>query len=187
MPTGLSGIPDVYTSGFTGGAAISRYAALPGVKQRLDSGAAMSITEGCERLFCGAMRRVFLGEGTAQLVKPAMMGAQRSIVCLEVLDYVGGSSFRGFVTADTLVVFFERGSIGADLKSGLMALIELADSEHLRCSQLVVSVQRDLHSTEMERLTKDLGWVGFEPVTLSQWAGSDSLVSDKWLFLSMEV
>lgn len=33
---------------------------------------------------------------------------------------------------------------------------------------------------------RDLGWVGFEAVTLAEWTESDAIVSDRWMFLSMD-
>jgi len=89
---------------------------------------------------------------------------------IEVWDYVGGASFRGFVEEKSigersLFLFFEHVE-GTQLKHGLIALIELA-SECFSCDRLVICLDRKadgLHS-----LIRDLGWVGFELITLSHW------------------
>jgi len=72
---------------------------------------------------------------------------------LEVWDYVGGASFRGFIaeknkTIDkdsdkerTLFLFFEKGVQGTELKHGLVALIDLA-TDCFECESLVVCLDR---------------------------------------------
>jgi hypothetical protein len=84
-------------------------------------GTTYTITEECERLFCDALRAVFLGEGkmapngslvlgtklqgrsgaaaAAAAVAPAAAAKGRVAVdnWFEIWDYAGGSSFRGFV------------------------------------------------------------------------------------------
>ncbi|KAI9740849.1 MAG: hypothetical protein M1818_004454 [Claussenomyces sp. TS43310] len=107
---------------------------------------------------------------------------------LEVWDYGGGCSFRGFVAgageARSLFAFFDASVIGRDLKQGLMALIELA-STPFECSQLVVCLERTLDPKESKSLLKSFRWVGFELVTLEMW--SRHAGSDRWLFLGMEL
>ena len=110
----------------------------------------------------------------------------------------------------------------------LMALIELA-TECFSCDRLVICLERDgeglrrdtpphhqphtllIHHTD--GLVRDLGWVGFELVTLVRWAhtdipggprsarcgsfssvstsssifSDDEITSEKWLFMCMEL
>ena len=105
-------------------------------------GAAYTIREECERLFCETMKSVFLGEGRAANSGSIVMGAnahsppdksvnahsysgkpksgQKVDAWLEIWDYAGGCSFRGFVGGDgnhkTLFTFFDASVIGRDLK-----------------------------------------------------------------------
>ena len=67
-----------------------------------------------------------------------------------------------------------------------MALIELA-SAPLNCTRLVVCLDRMTPDASRKSLIRDLGWVGFELITLREWAGGRDVVSDKWVFLGMEV
>lgn len=114
-----------------------------------DEGASYTITEECERLFCDTPRHVFLGEGKAHATRAGslVMGTKRikaganvagseSAVALdqteslplkkwiEVWDYVGGASFRGFVAESdfagqrALFVFLEEAMVANDLKHG---------------------------------------------------------------------
>jgi len=112
---------------------------------------------------------------------------------IEVWDYVGGTRFRGFTATDSfgvsaLFIFFDANVVGKDLKQGLMALLELASAPGIVCSQLVVCLSRDdIASTDSATLLRDLGWVGFEPLTLDQWAGQTNVTSTEWLLLGMEV
>jgi hypothetical protein len=129
---------------------------------------------------------------------------------LEIWDYAGGCSFRGFVVGTEaekcLFVFFTSDVVGHDLKAGyvcifihaihhlspsltrrsLMALIELAATP-FECSQLVICLDRRTDPEESRALMKSLRWVGFELVTLEMWAGNRTPASDKWLFLGMEL
>ena len=68
-----------------------------------------------------------------------------------------------------------------------MALIELANHPDLACSELVVCLDRSINSTDMNGLTRDLGWVGFELTTLAPWNGGVEDTSKGWLMLSMEI
>lgn len=160
---------------------------------------------------------------------------------IEVWDYVGNSSFRGFIAERqlprenverTLFLFFED-IAGTQLKTGsasdtipnthpswpmkltstsLMALIELA-SECFACDRLVICLERN--GDGLQNLIRDLGWVGFELITLQHWARSSvgdrhslrsasfsststssssilttedqDFTSGKWLFMGMEV
>jgi hypothetical protein len=94
-------------------------------------GAAYTIREECERLFCETMKTVFLGEGG--MVESGSVGkdcfenlsvksANRVESWFEVWDYVGGCSFRGFVVDNgiekSLFVFFHAKVVGRDLKPG---------------------------------------------------------------------
>jgi len=109
----------------------------------------------------------------------------------EVWDYVGGASFRGFVAGQgserCLFTFFDADIVGKDLKKGLMALIELADSA-FECEELIICLDRDIDEADSTALMKSLRWVGFELVTLEMWSkGRGAPTSDKWLFLGMEL
>ncbi|KAF3919984.1 hypothetical protein AA313_de0210105 [Arthrobotrys entomopaga] len=125
---------------------------------------------------------------------------------LEVFDYVGGSAFRGFVSEKgplnkperSLFLFFDKGVNGTELKSGLVALIDLA-TECFDCQDLVICLDRDTDG--LDSLVHNLGWVGLELATLKNWASPELqnkvaaahkldreyFTSDKWLFLGMEL
>ncbi|KAF2102023.1 hypothetical protein NA57DRAFT_53957 [Rhizodiscina lignyota] len=200
-------------------------------------GAAHTVAEECERLFCETLTAVFLGEGdlavqdslvtggqtqdeidvkgdkgvqrpghkvglgglitpTASpeaLMKPELMNTADILVrqWVEMFDYAGGARFRGFVASDgmekTLFIFFDEGVNGNDLKPGLMALLELCELPAFDCSKLVTCLDRHTEPEELATLTRDLGWVGFEPYTLVDWTQSDQIISDSWIFLSMDV
>lgn len=125
---------------------------------------------------------------------------------LEVFDYVGGSAFRGFVSEKgplnkperSLFLFFDKGVNGTELKSGLVALIDLA-TECFDCQDLVICLDRETDG--LNSLVHNLGWVGLELATLKNWASpelqdkvasthkldKEYFTSDKWLFLGMEL
>jgi len=109
---------------------------------------------------------------------------------MEIWDYSGGCSFRAFVagTGDqkSIFAFFGSSVIGRDLKQGLMALIELADTV-FAVSQVVICLDRDVPEADTKAFMKSLRWVGFELVTLDMWAHNTDVTSDKWLLLGMEV
>jgi len=109
---------------------------------------------------------------------------------IEVWDYTGGCSFRGFVGGNgenkSLFAFFDSAVIGRDLKQGLMALIELAESV-FAVSQVVICVDRSIRESDRKAFLKSLRWVGFELVSLDLWAGDLDVSSDKWLLLGMEI
>jgi len=112
---------------------------------------------------------------------------------LEIWDYAGGNSFRGFVARDrevdslsTLFVFFDSGVVGRDLKQALVALIELAESG-LACSHMVVCVDRAIEEEDRAPLLKGLQWAGFSLTTLDFWTGGRDVTSPRWLFVGMEV
>ncbi|OBT97250.1 hypothetical protein VE01_04714 [Pseudogymnoascus verrucosus] len=176
-------------------------------------GAAHSIREECERLFCETMTTVFLGERdsiahgsyewTANAHSPPQEGMDGQSYFknavqrhngvgswLELWDYAGGCSFKGFVAgADDercLFTFFDHSVINRDLKQALMAIIDLASSP-LGCSQVVVCLDRSISAEDSKSLLKSLRWVGFELVTLDLWAESRSSPSNEWLFLGMEL
>ncbi|KAI5821449.1 ornithine decarboxylase antizyme-domain-containing protein [Pyronema omphalodes] len=97
---------------------------------------------------------------------------------IEVWDYVGGTSFRGFIAdkvlprggvEKTLFLFFEHVA-DTELKHGLMALIELA-TECFSCDRLVICLERNAEG--LNGLMCDLGWVGFELATLAHWNHTD--------------
>lgn len=114
---------------------------------------------------------------------------------VEVWDYVAGVGFKGFVAAgkgsdesQSLVIFFDKQVVGVDLKPGLMALLELAAHERFDCGQLVIALDRTINKPDLTDLMRDLGWVGFELTKLDALAsGAEDCVSQKWLFLGMEI
>jgi hypothetical protein len=65
-------------------------------------------------------------------------------------------------------------------------LIELADVP-LGCSNVVICMDRHMPEDYAKTLMRSLQWVGFELTTLDHWAGDLDVVSEKWLFLGMEV
>ncbi|KAI0201928.1 ornithine decarboxylase antizyme-domain-containing protein [Astrocystis sublimbata] len=109
---------------------------------------------------------------------------------LEFWDYVGGASFRAFAAdkgdEKSLFAFFDSGLVGQDLKQALIALIELADVP-LGCSNIVICLDKDMEPDHAKSFMRSLQWVGFEVTTLDHWAGELDVISDKWLFLGMEV
>jgi hypothetical protein len=110
---------------------------------------------------------------------------------MEIWDFVGGASFRAFVADNgsekTLFTFFDAGVVGScDLKSALVALIELAEGP-LACSSVVLCVDRRIAPAEVQGLLRSLQWVGFEGMTLDHWAGDLDAVSARWLFVGMEL
>ncbi|KAI2623753.1 ornithine decarboxylase antizyme-domain-containing protein [Xylaria nigripes] len=109
---------------------------------------------------------------------------------VEFWDYVGGASFRAFVAEKdgekSLFAFFDSGLVGRDLKSALIALIELADAP-LGCSHVVICMDRHMPEDHAKSLMRSLQWVGFDLTTLDYWTGGVDVVSDTWLFLGMEV
>ncbi|KAI9782664.1 MAG: hypothetical protein M1816_001735 [Peltula sp. TS41687] len=117
---------------------------------------------------------------------------------LEIWDYVGGSCFRGCVVEEkdgrkSMFVFFEAYTLEQqDLKPGLMSIIELATSSHFDCSALVVCLDRSIGQKSLRTLIRDLGWVGFDLVTLDAWSmggskGPDGSLSSEWVFVAMEL
>jgi hypothetical protein len=111
---------------------------------------------------------------------------------LEIWDYAGGSSFRGFVAEDasrankSLFVFFDAHSITRDLKQALVALIELAEGP-LACSHMVICIERSIPEEETKGLTKGLQWAGFSLTTLDFWSSGVDVLSNRWLFMGMEL
>ncbi|KAJ5951792.1 uncharacterized protein N7479_010205 [Penicillium vulpinum] len=160
-----------------------------------------NIPEECERLFCDRLSATFLGErnfvgqeslgmDAFQNIQSNQIGIQRWI---EVWDYSGDAIYRGFVAEHnkerTLFVFFEDRALEHGLKSGLIALFELADIATFGCSQIVACVNRSQRTDEME-LVRSLGWCGFGLTTLAPWVSCDDqgpCLSNKWLFLVAEV
>jgi Ornithine decarboxylase antizyme len=102
-----------------------------GKRKSRREGAAYVIREECERLFCEIMKSVFLGERDADDSGSIAMetfhyssdhNTNRVSSWLEVWDYAGGCSFRGFVantgTEKCLFTFFNSDVVGRDLKAG---------------------------------------------------------------------
>jgi hypothetical protein len=67
-----------------------------------------------------------------------------------------------------------------------VALIDLAESA-LDCSNLVVCISRSIMDEEAKALMKGLGWAGFTLTTLDFLTGGVDDISEKWLFMGMEV
>ncbi|ORY64932.1 ornithine decarboxylase antizyme [Pseudomassariella vexata] len=179
-------------------------------------GATLQIREECERFFCETMKTVFQvegnmasnGSGLAGVYIPMtppddyptppssfksdsqLKSAVDVIGWMEFWDYVGGASFRAFITEDgddkTLFAFFDIGLVGRDLKQALIALIEVADVP-LGCSQTVICLDRQMPQDDTKALMKSLQWVGFELVTLDHWAKELDVTSDRWLFMGMDI
>nr|POE51149.1 hypothetical protein CFP56_70526 [Quercus suber] len=111
---------------------------------------------------------------------------------VEMWDYAGGTRFRGFLAEKpdgqrSLFIFFDKEVIGKDLKPGLMALLELASSEAFDCSQLIVCVDREASAEDVKDTTRDLGWVGFELMMLEAWSGDEHCLSDRWIFVGIDL
>lgn len=109
---------------------------------------------------------------------------------LEIWDYSGGCSFRGFVGGNgdqkSLFAFFDSAVIERDLKQGLMALIELVESV-FALQQIVICLDRSVPEVDAKTFMKSLRWVGFELITLDMWAKQQDVTSNKWHFLGMEL
>ncbi|KAJ5457124.1 hypothetical protein N7530_012398 [Penicillium desertorum] len=165
-----------------------------------------NIPEECERLFCDKLSTTFLGErsfvGQESLGMDAFQNIQSNQIehqhgriqrWIEVWDYSSDAIYRGFVAEHnkerTLFVFFEDRALEHGLKSGLIALFELADLATFGCSQIVACVSRSQRTDEME-LVRSLGWCGFNLTTLAPWVSDREpgpCLSNKWLFLVAEV
>ncbi|KAL4800084.1 ornithine decarboxylase antizyme-domain-containing protein [Aspergillus venezuelensis] len=167
--------------------------------------AAHTIPGECERLFCDKLAAIFLGErmlhsqnslgidASSNQTHDAAYASKQVQEWVEVLDYTSDVLYRGFVTNTTgdrtLFVFLTDSDLGHGLKSGLIALFELASLQAFECEHIVACVPRSQDGIELE-FTRNLGWCGFGLTTLQAWNTQgclDVLVSDKWLFLSAEV
>jgi len=116
----------------------------------------------------------------------------RVLSWLEIWDYAGGGSFRAFVAENAagnetaLFVFFDEHVVSRDLRKALVALIELAEGP-LGCDQMVVCMHRKIPAGESKALTKGLQWAGFSPTTLDFWTSGYDMISNKWVFMGMEL
>ncbi|CAK7212460.1 hypothetical protein SCUCBS95973_001470 [Sporothrix curviconia] len=117
------------------------------------------------------------------------------VAWLELWDFVGCGSFRGFLADaagdQSLFAFFDASVLSRDLKRALMALIELADSA-LGCANLVICVDRsgaEALPDEAAALLKGLQWAGFSLTTLDTWTGGScvDVTSSQWIFMGMEL
>ncbi|RKF79882.1 putative ornithine decarboxylase antizyme [Golovinomyces cichoracearum] len=108
----------------------------------------------------------------------------------EVWDYFGEFNFRGFVGGNcqkkSLFVFFETDAIRKDLKKGLMALIDFAETV-FDVPLIVICLERSISEDECKPFLKSLHWVGFMPITLDIWTGVAQVTSKDWLLLGMQV
>jgi len=68
-----------------------------------------------------------------------------------------------------------------------MSLLELSSGGDFDCSKLVVCVDREADTEDINDLSRDLGWVGFELTTLAYWSNRTVCTSDRWVFLEMEL
>ncbi|EAU34683.1 hypothetical protein ATEG_05614 [Aspergillus terreus NIH2624] len=164
--------------------------------------ATYTIPEECERLFCDSLSAIFLGERSdagreslgidaGQIARNCVPhGRARVEKWFEVLDYTSDSIYRGFVTDisgdRTLFVFFGDDTLGHGLKTGLIALFELAAIPNFDCARIVACVPRFQDASETE-IVRNLGWCGFNLTTLQPWSTRASPLSTKWLFLDAEV
>jgi len=189
--TGHSGVPEA-SSGYPTSPPYSGGGRRNGAAASHGKGASRIIAKECERLLCRDMNRIFLGGGNNPKSVPVPMISVNSgknnnhysngvdtkeMQFIEVWDYVGGASFRGFIAEKgvekSLFLFFEHVE-GTQLKHGLIALIELA-SECFNCDRLVICLDRK--TDRIHSLIRDLGWVGFELITLSHWLQQDNIAS----------
>ena len=69
----------------------------------------------------------------------------------------------------------------------LIALLELGGIEDLGCAKVVVCLDRGIEEPSRKGLMRDLGWVGFELQRLIQISGADEMISDKWIFMMVDV
>ena len=51
----------------------------------------------------------------------------------------------------------------------------------------MVCVDREAGDENMSEVARDLKWVGFELMMLNAWGGANNGISDRWLFLGMDV
>ena len=59
--------------------------------------------------------------------------------------------------------------------------------EELGCARVVVCIDRSIEQPSRKGLMRDLGWVGFELQRLISVSGADDIVSDKWIFMAVDV
>ena len=67
-----------------------------------------------------------------------------------------------------------------------MAILELAGGNSMEITQVVVCIDRKIPEADLQALTRDLGWVGFEMTTLMLWTDGVLLTSEEWFLLSVE-
>ncbi|EHA23641.1 hypothetical protein AnigIFM60653_009176 [Aspergillus niger] len=160
-----------------------------------------TIPEECERLFCDILSAIFLGERRSAGQESLGVGASQSRPnnnmpieqWFELLDYTSDTIHRGFVTnasgEPTLFVFLAEKALGHGLKTGLIALFELANISAFGCPRIVACVPRSHDAVELEAV-RNLGWCGFSLTTLQPWGAARDVersLSTKWLFLDAEV
>lgn len=140
------------------------------------------------------IRRSALGLPTSLLPpQPGLFEARGCVIkWLELWDYVGGARFRGYVAEKpdgerSMFIFLDPDVSAKDLKPGVMALLELSSIPAFACESLILCLDRQ--NPEKEHLAHDLGWVGFEPVTLADWGSgrNEEITSNRWFFLGMEL
>ena len=99
------------------------------IKEHL-RGQALTVAKLCERELCETLRAAFLGERQSLIQDSLATGVLEDIydygarleAYVEILDYVGGNDFHGFIAKKGaergLFVFFGQGLLHKDLKSG---------------------------------------------------------------------
>ena len=68
----------------------------------------------------------------------------------------------------------------------LVALIELAEGP-LGCGHMVICIDRTIPGDDSTALTRGLQWAGFSLTTLDFWTSGLDVVSNRWLFMGMEL
>lgn len=77
-----------------------------------------------------------------------------------------------------------------------MALLDLAShtASYFSCTDIIIALDRiNLPESQHKQTIRDLGWVGFNLVSLDDWPGAQNrgsmagARSERWIFLGMEV
>ena len=59
--------------------------------------------------------------------------------------------------------------------------------EDLDCARVVVCLDRGIEELSRKSLMRDLGWVGFELQRLISMDGAENIISDKWIFMAVDI
>ncbi|EHK98494.1 hypothetical protein M7I_5700 [Glarea lozoyensis 74030] len=116
-----------------------------GMKSSRRGGASYSIREEYTRSTPPVETRESYGISHQRSRKASNFQGQEIDAWIEIWDYAGGCSFRGFVGGNgenkSLFAFFDSSVIGRDLKQGLMALIEMAETVFALEQVVVIGVK----------------------------------------------